>query len=191
MSQQTPHNLGEALERLRGKWAAFVCFGALLTAMGAASLIFAFATTLAMATINGVFFIIAGFAEIGVGAHARQWNRFFFWVLGGALYVFVGALCVLYPGRAALVLTLVLGAGLIAAGVVRAVLAAQLPAGPRRFMLALAAVVTSALGLIVVTHWPLDSLYVLGTLLGVDLACHGAGWVVFGLSLGARSRSTG
>ena len=84
MSQQTPHNLGEALERLRGKWAAFVCFGALLTAMGAASLIFAFATTLAMATINGVFFIIAGFAEIGVGAHARQWNRFFFWVLGAA-----------------------------------------------------------------------------------------------------------
>lgn len=191
MTQETPHNLGEAFERLRGKWAAFVCFGVLLAAMGVTSLVFAFATTLAMATINGVFFVIAGVAEIGVGAHARQWNRFFFWVLGGALYVFVGALCVLYPGRAAVVMTLALGAGLIAAGVVRAVLAAQLPAGFRRFMLALAALVTSALGLIVVTHWPLDSLYVLGALLGVDLVFHGAGWVVFGLSLGARARPAG
>jgi uncharacterized membrane protein HdeD (DUF308 family) len=42
------------------------------------------------------------------------------------------------------------------------------------------------LGLIIVIHWPADSIWVLGTLLGVDLLFNGAGWVRFGLGLRAR-----
>ena len=34
-----PHNLGEAIERLRHKWAAIVAFGVLLMALGFASLV--------------------------------------------------------------------------------------------------------------------------------------------------------
>ena len=51
----------------------------------------------------------------------------------------------------------------------------------------LAAAVTILLGLIIVSHWPLDSVYVLGTLLGVDLLFHGVGWVSFGMGLYSRS----
>jgi uncharacterized membrane protein HdeD (DUF308 family) len=40
--------------------------------------------------------------------------------------------------------------------------------------------------LIIIGHWPADSVLVLGTLLGVDLLFHGAGWVSFGLGLRAR-----
>ena len=185
-----PHSLGLSIERLRGKWGAIVAFGALLILMGLASLAFAFASTLAMATLdNGVFFIIAGVAEIGVGMHARSWSRFFLWPIGGALYILTGLLCVIYPGPAAAVMTLILGAGLIAAGVVRLFLGLQLPGGPRRAMVFFASIVTFLLGLIIVTNWPVDSLYVLGTLLGVDLLFHGVGWVAFGASLSAQRRS--
>ena len=52
-------------------------------------------------------------------------------------------------------------------------------------MVFLAAAVTILLGLIIVTHWPADSVWVLGTLLGVDLLFNGAGWVSFGLGLRA------
>ena len=75
---------------------------------------------------------------------------------------------------ASAILTLLLGAGLIAAGVVRAYLGFQLPADHPRAHGLLAAAVTILLGLIIVIHWPLDSVYVLGTLLGVDLLFHGA-----------------
>ena len=34
-----PHNLGEAIERLRGKWGAIVAFGALLILLGAVSIV--------------------------------------------------------------------------------------------------------------------------------------------------------
>jgi len=105
---------------------------------------------------------------------------------GGVLYLAAGTICIVNPGLASLVLTLLLGAGLIAAGVVRLVLAFRLPPAQPRLLIFVAATVTILLGLIIVSHWPMDSVYVLGTLLGVDLLFHGAGWVSFGLGLHAR-----
>ena len=181
-----PHSLGVAIERLRSKWGAIVAFGALLMALGLASMVFAFTSTLAMVTVNGFLFLVAGAAEIGVGMHSRSWGHFFFWVIGGLIYISAGVFCILNPLLASVVLTLLLGAGLIAAGVVRLALGFQLPASPQRAMVFFAAVVTFLLGLIIVIHWPLSSAYVLGTLLGVDLLVHGAGWASFGMGLRAH-----
>ena len=178
-----PHSLGEAAHRLRAKWGALLAFGLLLMLLGLASLIFAFFSTIAMVTLNGVFLFAAGAAEIGVGMHARSWGRFFLWVLGGLLYIAAGVFCILEPIAASQILTLFIGAGLIAAAVVRAYLAFALPSSPRRSMIWLGCAVTFLLGLTVVVNWPLSSLYVLGTLLGVDLLFHGAGWVTFALGL--------
>jgi len=46
--------------------------------------------------------------------------------------------------------------------------------------------VTALLGAVILASWPLSSLYVLGTLLGIDLLFHGGGWVAFGMGLRAR-----
>ena len=183
----SPHSLGEAIERLRSKWAAITAFGVLLVVLGFAALFFSLIATIATVTLNGVLFLIAGAAEIGIGMHSRTWGRFFLWVAGGVLYIAAGVLCIVNPVLASVVLTLLLGAGLIAAGLVRGFLAAQLPASQPRALVFLAAAVTILLGLIIVTHWPLDSVYVLGTLLGVDLLFHGVGWVSFGMGLHSRA----
>ena len=181
-----PHSLGAAIERLSDKWCSIVAFGALLALLGAVALVFSFAATVATVTLNGIFFLVAGAAEIGIGMHAQGWRRFFLWVIGGVLYLAVGVICIINPVFASLALTLALGAGLIAAAVVRAYLALQLPADRPRGMVLLAAAVTLLLGLIIVIRWPSDSVYVLGVLLGVDLLFHGAGWVTFGMGLRAR-----
>jgi uncharacterized membrane protein HdeD (DUF308 family) len=185
-ANQQPHSLGAAIERLSGKWCAIVAFGALLILLGAAALVFSFAATVATVTLNGVFFLVAGAAEIGIGMHAQGWRRFFLWVIGGVLYLAVGVICIINPVFASLALTLALGAGLIAAAAVRAYLALQLPADHPRGMILVAAAATALLGLIIVIRWPSDSVYVLGVLLGVDLLFHGAGWVTFGMGLRAR-----
>ena len=83
--------------------------------------------TIATVIINGVVFLIAGAAEIGIGMHAQGWSRFFLWVIGGILYLFVGLVCIFNPLFASAALTLMLGAGLIAAGAVRVYLAFELP----------------------------------------------------------------
>jgi uncharacterized membrane protein HdeD (DUF308 family) len=177
------HSLGEAIERLREKWAAITAFGVLLVVLGFVALFFSLVATIVTVTLNGVLFLIAGGAEIGIGMHSRTWGRFFFWVLGGLLYLAAGVLCIANPVLASVALTLILGAALIAAGAVRAYLAFQLPADQPRALVFVAAAVTILLGLVIVTHWPLDSVYVLGTLLGLDLLFHGVGWVSFGMGL--------
>ncbi|HSV00429.1 MAG TPA: DUF308 domain-containing protein [Roseiarcus sp.] len=182
-----PHNLGEATDRLRAKWAAIAAFGVLLVVLGAAAIAFSLIATVVTVTLNGVLFLIAGAAEIGIGMHSREWGRFFLWVIGGLVYIAAGILCIVNPVLASVALTLLLGAGLIAAGVVRALLAFQLPADPPRALVFLAAAVTILIGLIIVTRWPSDSVYVLGALLGVDLLFHGVGWVSFGVGLHARA----
>jgi len=185
--ETSPHNLGDAIERLRGKWAAITAFGVLLVVLGCAALFFALIATIATVTLNGVLFLIAGAAEIGIGMHSRGWGQFFLWLIGGVLYLAVGILCIVNPLLVSVVLTLLLGAGLIAAGAVRAYLAVRLPADEPRALLFLAAAASIVLGLIIVSRWPSDSVYVLGTLLGVDLLFHGVGWVSFGMGLHSRT----
>jgi uncharacterized membrane protein HdeD (DUF308 family) len=177
------HSLGRTIERLRKRWGVIVAFGALLIVLGAAASVFTLAASVATVTLNGIFFIVAGAAEIGLGAHAQSWARFFLWVIGGALYLAIGVICILNPIFVLPLLTLALGAGLIAAGLVRGYLAFELPAENPRALVLLAAAVTLLLGLIIVMRWPSDSVYVLGILLGVDLLFHGAGWVTFGFGL--------
>ena len=180
------HSLGAAVHRLRDKWGAIVAFCVLLILLWAAAVVFALAATIATVTINGVVFLVAGAAEIGIGMHSQGWGRFFLWVIGGVLYLFVGLVCIFNPVFASVALTLMLGAGLIAAGAVRVFLAFQLPADHPRGMVLLAGGITILLGLVIVAHWPADAVWVLGTLLGVDLLFHGGGWVSFGLGLRAR-----
>jgi len=181
-----PHSLGLAIEHLRARWGEIVAFGALLVVLGVAALCFTLPSTVATVTLNGVFFLVAGVAEIGVGAHAKSWARFFLWIVGGAIYLIAGVICIINPIFASLALTLALGAGLIAAAAVRAYLAFHLPSGNARAMVLLAAAVTFLLGLVIVVHWPTDSHYVLGILLGVDLLFHGIGWATFGIGLRPR-----
>src|SRR5208283_4608709 len=128
------HSLGEAIERLRSKWAAITAFGVLLVVLGFAALFFSLVATIATVTLNGVLFLVAGAAEICIGMHSRTWGRFFLWVIGGLLYLAAGVLCIVNPLLASVVLTLMLGAGLIAAGLVRIYLATQFPPGQPRMM---------------------------------------------------------
>ncbi|RBP00957.1 uncharacterized membrane protein HdeD (DUF308 family) [Roseiarcus fermentans] len=181
------HSLGPGIERLEAKWAEITAFGVLLVVLGFAALAFSLAAAIALVTLNGVLFLIGGAAEIAIGAHARSGGSFFLWVLGGTLYLAAGLICIVNPALASVALTLLLGAGLIAAGFVRLLLAFRLPPVPPRLLVFVAASVTILLGLVIVAHWPMDSVYVLGTLLGVDLLFHGAGWVSFGLGLHSRS----
>jgi uncharacterized membrane protein HdeD (DUF308 family) len=51
----------------------------------------------------------------------------------------------------------------------------------------LSGIVTFLLGLLIVAHWPVSSLYILGLFLGIDLVIAGAGWI--GIGLGLRRRA--
>jgi uncharacterized membrane protein HdeD (DUF308 family) len=78
---------------------------------------------------------------------------------------------------------LLLGISLLVSGIMRIVIAFSMQEMMPWMWVAFSGVITFLLGLLIVAHWPVSSLYVLGIFLGVDLVIAGAGWIGVGLGL--------
>jgi uncharacterized membrane protein HdeD (DUF308 family) len=170
-------------EQLRARWGWFLGLGIAAVVAGFAALaITEFATIASVLTI-GILVVLVGVTEIVLGFRARSWGRAMYWELSGLLYVVAGIFAWAEPAEASLVITLLLGAGLLATGVVRAVSGFRLHGSRLRGPLILSGIVTALLGLIIVTGWPGNSFFVIGLLLGIELVFSGVNWVFFGLRL--------
>jgi uncharacterized membrane protein HdeD (DUF308 family) len=164
-----------------------------IVALGVVYLIAGFIAlgSVAMATVASVFFvgimmILAGVVEIVNAFQVKSWGKFVLWLLLGVLYVVAGFAAFENPLFAAAVLTLVLGVALIVSGIMRIILAFGMKEGMPWMWIVLSGVITLLLGAIILSHWPVSSVYVLGLFLGIDLVFAGVGWI--GLGLGLRSR---
>ncbi|WP_199285942.1 HdeD family acid-resistance protein [Phenylobacterium parvum] len=172
------------LEALRGASGWVIGVGAVLIVLGVLALGSQAFATLATVTLVGVAMCLAGLVEIVHGFRQRGTGRAPFWVLLGALYLVCGILVLRNPTLAAGVLTLMLGAGLAASGIVRIALAFQVRQVTDAWgWLAASGAATLLLGLVVLLQWPASSLTILGLLLGIDLLFAGFGWVRVGLGL--------
>ena len=87
------------------------------------------------------------------------------------------------PLLTAVWLTLILGAALVASGVMRVFLGFNMKGGTPWGWVVASGLITLLLGVIILIHWPVSSLYVLGIFLGVDLVFAGATWIGLGLGL--------
>lgn len=175
--------LGAGIGALAGRWKRVVAVGAVLILCGFLALSTVVAATLASVLLVGVLMMVAGVAEIIHAFGVRRWSRFFLWVALGTLYTLAGLSVFMNPGLAAGVLTLLLGAGLVASGILRIVLAAEMRDGGAWGWVAVSGAITTLLGVMILFQWPQSSLYVLGLFLGLDLLFAGLGWLTMGLAL--------
>lgn len=180
--QNGPRDLNTAIESLRPRWGWIVALGALIAGMGVAALILVVSATIASVYTIAIFMILAGAAEIAIGLSAKTWGRFLLWIFAGLAYIVVAAFALAQPLVAAAFFTLLLGAGMIATGVVRIYLGTHLGA-PLRGPVLLAGGLTALVGVLIVAGWPENSFVILGVLLGLDLLFWGAAWIGFGLRL--------
>jgi len=137
--------------------------------------------------VVGIMMLIAGVAEVFHAFQIKTWGRFLVWLLLGALYIIAGFLTFENPLLAAALLTLLLGVSLIASGIMRIVLAFNMKEGTPWIWVVVSGVITLLLGLIILAHWPVSSLYILGLFLGIDLIFAGAGWLAVGFGLSKRA----
>ena len=167
---------------VRARWGWFVAFGVVVAALGVVALSTVVLSTVASVFLIGLCMIVAGGIEIGIGLNARRWGWKATWIAVGLLYIVAGAFALAQPLVAAAVFTLIIGAVLIATGVMRVLMGVQMAHGPKAPVL-LAGVITTSLGVLIVAGWPASSLVVLGTFLGIDLLLYGLAWIGFGLRL--------
>lgn len=168
---------------LRAKSGWIIALGVVYLLAGFVALGSVAMATVASVLVVGVMMIIAGVAEVFSAFQIKSWGKFLVWVLLGVLYIIAGFVTFQNPLLAAALLTLVLGASLVASGIMRIFLAFSMKRETPWVWVVLSGVITLLLGLLILAHWPVSSLFVLGLFLGIDLVMAGAAWIGLGFGL--------
>jgi uncharacterized membrane protein HdeD (DUF308 family) len=155
-----------------------VVLGLLLVVVGAVVL-----GDVAIASVVSVLFlgwtlIIGGAAAIVLALFRVGRARFWIVLLDGVLSLVTGIVFVRNPKLTLLTLSLVVGALLVAGGIVR--IAQAVLERDQRLVLLLSGVVTLVVGVLILNRWPESALWLLGTLLGVQIVVDGLLLMVFG-----------
>jgi len=160
----------------RAGWSIFL--GLLTAAVGIVMLLY----PMAAATVSTVFFgwalIVAAFAQIVLAFSAPTAGKFILTVLVGILYGIAGVWLIASPGLGVVTLTAVLGAMLIGESIVETVVAFSLPAEAGRGGLLVNALLSLALGIMILSQWPFSSVWAIGTIAGVAVFWNGVTRVV-------------
>ena len=178
--------LGGALAQLRASWGWFVGLGVLSIIAGLLALGNMMVGTLASVLFISAMMLVTGIAHIVHAFKVREWGSFALWLLTGILYTVAALLIAYNPLLGAGVFTLFIGIALIATGIMRIVVAIGMRHQDGWLWMLLAGLVTLLLGLVIMARWPINSLWVLGLFLGVDLLCTGVALVLLGLRLKPR-----
>jgi uncharacterized membrane protein HdeD (DUF308 family) len=171
------------LAPLRAKSGWIVALGIVYVLAGLVALGSVVFATVVTVFVVGVMMLIAGVAEVINSFQIKSWGKFLLWLVLGLLYILAGFMTFENPLLLAAVLTLFLGFTLIVSGIMRIVLGFSMMAGTPWIWVVLSGVITFLLGLVIVAHWPVSGLYILGLFLGIDLVFAGASWIGIGLGL--------
>lgn len=190
-AESSPHGLGYAW--IAAKWGWFVALGVALVVVG----ILAFSDVIAFAVVSVIFIgammVIGGILQILHAFMTKGWRAFALNLFMGALYVLAGWIVMREPAKGSVVLTLFVIAALLAGGIVRIMVALQHRHLARWWLLLVGGVVSIILAVILAIvlygMLPWSGLWILGTLIAVELLVQGLAWVHFGFSLRALARS--
>lgn len=183
VSGELPNAIKNAIGDARSKWGWFVALGVLTLAVGVIAM-----GNLLLATVASVFFVgslmlVAGAFEIVHAFGVKDWGGFFWWLGSGALYALAGFAAFWNPLLASAVLTLLLAVSLIASGLLRCWMGYKHWTMKGSGWIVAAGAVTAIAGLIIALGWPVNSLWVLGIFLAIDLIFQGWTFIAFGLAL--------
>ncbi|HZU90035.1 MAG TPA: HdeD family acid-resistance protein, partial [Stellaceae bacterium] len=164
-------------------WGWFVALGVLMILLGAFAWFDIIALTLAGTIYIGAALLVGGAFQIGHAFMDRSWSGFLLQVLAGILYGIGGILIMWEPVAGSIVITLVLAILMIVAGCFRVALAIRHWHLGGAGMLLLGGLVSIGVGVALYITLPWSGLWVLGTLIALELIIHGAAWLEFGLGL--------
>jgi uncharacterized membrane protein HdeD (DUF308 family) len=169
----------------------FIALGVIVLIAGGIAAFNLLAATVVSVLFVGAMMLAGGLIEIVHSFGVKTWGGFFLWFLTGLLYAIAGILTFYNPLLASVVLTLLIAASLIAAGLVRIwVGISQRHSSGWGWMVA-AGIVTLIVGVLILLRWPINSLWVLGIFLAVDLMFQGWSYIVYGSGLrGGAARAS-
>ncbi|GAB0118180.1 HdeD family acid-resistance protein [Acidisoma sp. 7E03] len=165
------------------RWGWFVTLGIVQILIGLFCWIDVVAASLAGVLLIGALLVVGGIFQIAHAFAMRGWSGFLLYVLIGILYVLGGFLLMAEPVQGSLIITVVIAVLLIISGIARLIVAVTHRHMPGLWLVVLSGIVSFIVGVLLYASLPWSSLWVLGTLIAIELVFHGIAWVQFGLAL--------
>jgi uncharacterized membrane protein HdeD (DUF308 family) len=122
--------------------------------------------------------------ELGIGHNARGDDaRQTPWARAGLLHIAAALSAAASSFLPFQLFSGFIGLMILAAGIVHLRTDFALPINGKSAVMPMASIVTTLIGLLILTQWPAGNLQVLGVLIGVDLIVRGWSWIGFGFAL--------
>jgi uncharacterized membrane protein HdeD (DUF308 family) len=165
------------------RWGWFVGLGILLLVLSALAFANLLAATVVSVYYLGMLMLFGGVVYLVHAFQLRGWDHSLPWILSGILYTLAGIFAFMNPILASAALTLMLALALVIAGLMRIWVGRRMkPAKGWGFIL-LSGIVTMFAGFVIALGWPVNSLWILGLFLAIDLLFQGWTLIAFGLGL--------
>jgi uncharacterized membrane protein HdeD (DUF308 family) len=164
-------------------WGWFVALGIVQLVLGIIAWFDVIAFTIAGVIFIGALVLVAGIFQIVHSFMDRKWGGFALHLLVGILYVIGGFLLMNDPLPGAVIITIFVAAALVIGGILRIAMAVQHRHMPGWWLLLLGGIVSVVVGIMLYLMLPWSGLWVVGTLIAVELIFHGVSWIQFGLAL--------
>ena len=179
----TKVNIEPRVSELRRGWGWLLALGILFVILGCLGMGMVVGLTLASMLFLGVLLIIAGCSQFVDVFKAKQWKAVAWHALIAALYIVGGCLIIYDPFLASALITALLAAVLIIIGLTRFIMAIRLKGSPGWGWLLLAGIIAIILGLMILMHWPISGLWVIGLFIAIEMIVDGWTYIFLALSL--------
>ena len=155
----------------------FTALGAVMIIVGFVAIGSPFAFTIAANILVGWILVFTGVAELTHAFSCQGWGGFLWELLIGALTAAVGLMLVFYPLAGAVTLTLMLAIWFIVGGIMKLIMGFQLRPAPGSELIIMGGALGLLLGGMIYSEWPSSAVWVIGTLVGINLIFDGWGMV--------------
>ncbi len=174
--------LAAGINEIRSYWGRFTALGIVFMTLGLFCIFYSAIATTATVLVVGWMLLIGGVMSLVQSVWVRNWSGFFLFFLNALLWSIIGYQLIRHPHEGAAGVTLVLGSLFVVGGLFR-IVGASLLRFPSWAWAALSGFVSLVLGVLVLAHIPVMSVFFLGIVVGVDLLTDGIAFVAFGTQL--------
>ncbi len=183
MTEKLDVYVGDMPSDLVAHWGWIVALGLCLAIVGALAIYRSRTATVAYVSFLGILLLItAALLLIFAVAFTGNWSGFFIHTLWAVLFGVIGFMMVSRPVLSAEAITLVMAFNFIVTGLIGIFVPLFSNMQGWGYYL-LEGLVTTVLGVLLFSGWPITGLWAIGLFIGIDLLFRGLGLIALGMSL--------
>ncbi len=170
--------------KLKDRWGWILALGIIFLILGIIGLSMTFGLTMASMIFFGVLLLIGGVLQFVGAFKYKEWKGILWHILIALLYVAGGFVVIFHPALASTVFTAIIACMLILVGVSRLIMAFLVKGEQGWIWIFLAGLVSLILGVLILSHWPVSGLWVIGLFIAIELII--SGWSYICIAFAAR-----